>query len=167
MSTVRAVVRCIALVLPILIVGGCGYQLRGAVSLPLDIDAIRVEGPPGIGPAIIELLDRRGIRGQSTHGSTKTLLHLGNEQFSRRVLSIDPMTGREREFELAYSVAFRVTGEDGEELVPEGTVSLLRDYVFDTDAVLAKDHEQNVLEAEMRRDAAREIVSRIVAALGH
>ena len=65
-------------------------------------------------------------------------LLLGDETFRRRVLSVDPRTGKESEFELSYQVAFRVLDARGEELVPQQTVTLLRDYVFDPNAVAGR-----------------------------
>ena len=50
-------------------------------------------------------------------------------------------------------------------LVNRQTVSLVRDYVFDTDQVIGKSREQNVLRKEMRRDAAQRILTRLSAAL--
>jgi len=45
------------------------------------------------------------------------------------------------------------------------SVSLLRDYVFDPDAVIGKSREEGVLREEMRRDAAQQILRRIRAAI--
>ena len=50
--------------------------------------------------------------------------------------------------------------------MPEQMVSLLRDYVADADAVLGKSREEGVLHAEMRRDAAAQIMRRVATALG-
>ena len=158
--------RNLVLALAIAIAGGCGYQLRGAVSLPPDLDAIRIAAPTDIRNALVQLLDGGGVRVQPADGSTGALLRISDERFDRRVLSVNPDTGKESEFELAYQVVFEVTGAEGEELVPEQTVSLIRDYVFDPDAVLGKSREQNVLRAEMRRDAAAQIVRRIERSLG-
>ena len=158
--------RNLVLALVVMTVGGCGYQLRGSVSLPPGLDAVRVAGPLEISNALTRLLDGGGIHVRSARGSTGALLQLGDERFNRRVLSVDPDTGKESEFELAYSVTFRVTGGDGEELMPEQMVSLLRDYVADADAVLGKGREEGVLHAEMRRDAAGQIVRRVATALG-
>ena len=94
------------------------------------------------------------------------MVQLGDERFSRRILTVDPETGKERGFELAYRVTFAVTGPDGEELVPGQTVSVLRDYVFDPAALLAKNREQDTLHAEMRRAAAAQVLRRIAASLG-
>ena len=150
----------------VLAAAGCGYQLRGAVSLPPGLDAVHVDGPPGIGAALVRALESGGARIASTRDSTSALLQLSDERFDRRVLSVDPDTGKEREFELVYRVTFRLTGGDGSELVSTQTVSLLRDYVFDSGALLGAGRERDVLRAEMRRDAAGQVVRRIEAALG-
>ena len=157
--------RIIALV-SILAAAGCGYQLRGAVSLPPDLEAVHVDGPPGIGAALVQALESGGARIASARDSTSALLQLSDERFNQRVLSVDPDTGKEREFELAYRVTFRLTGGDGEELVSTQTVSLLRDYVFDSSALLGASREPRILRTEMRRDAAGQVVRRIEAALG-
>ena len=156
----------IVLLASMLAAAGCGYQLRGAVSLPPGLDAVHVDGPPGIGAALVQALEGGGARIASTRDPMGALLQLSDERFDRRVLSVDPDTGKEREFELAYRVTFRLIGGDGEELVSTQTVSLLRDYKFDSDALLGASHEQDTLRAEMRRDAAGQVVRRIEAALG-
>ena len=158
--------RNLVLALAVAATGGCGYQLRGAVSLPPGIDAIHVAGPPAVGAALTQVLDSGGIRVQATHDPARPVLRLSDERFSRRLLSVDPNTGKEREFELAYRISFQLTDAGGEVLVPKQTVSLLRDYVFDTDAVLGTSREQGVLRVEMRRDAAAQIARRIAASLG-
>ena len=166
MIAARSKARNVVLAIAIAIAGGCGYQLRGTASLPPELGAVHVTGPREISAAVVQMLDGAGVRVEPAGDSAGTVLHLGDERLDRRVLSVNPDTGKESEFELAYRVTFRVTGAEGEELVPKQTVSLLRDYVFDARAVLGKSREQDVLHAEMRRDAAARIVSRIGATLG-
>ena len=158
--------RNLVLTLVVLTAGGCGYQLRGAVSLPSDLDGIHVTGPSEIGAALTLVLDSGGVQVAPDRASAKAVLRLNGEMFDRRVLSVDANTGKEREFELAYQIAFDLTRSDGEELMPRQTVSLVRDYVFDPNEVLGKSREQAVLHAEMRRDAATQVVRRIAASLG-
>ena len=145
--------------------GGCGYQLRGGASHLLPPGGVRVEGPAGIAEPIRHLLEGAQTRTRPADETAGLRLLLGGETFSRRVLSVDPRTGKESEFELSYHVAFRVLDARGEGLVPQQTVKLFRDYVFDPNAVAGKSHEERVLHAEMRRDAAGRILSRIEAAL--
>ena len=158
--------RNLVLALAIATAGGCGYQLRGAVSLPPALDGVHVAGPAGIGGALTQMLESGGADIRPESESANAVLRLSRERFTRRVLSVDPDTGKEREIELTYSVAFRVTSGDGEELMPEQTVSLLRDYAADAGAVLGKSREENVLREEMRRDAAGQIARRIATSLG-
>ena len=158
--------RNIVVALAIVIAGGCGYQLRGSVPLTPDIGTMHVTGPRDISIAVIQLLDGAGVRAEATRDSQATSVQLSDERLDRRVLSVNPDTGKESEFEFVYQVTFRVTGAEGEELVPRQTVSLLRDYVFDASEVLGKYREESDLHAEMRRDAAVRIVRRIAASLG-
>ena len=146
--------------------GGCGYQLRGAASFPPGLDAIHVSGPPDIRDEVAQVLESGGIRVEPTTGETTPVLRLSDQKFSRRVLSVDSNTGKAREFEIAYRIAFQLVGGDGIDLVEEQFVTLHRDYLFDADEVLGKSREQRVLRDEMRRDAATRIVRRIESALG-
>ena len=173
-SRARNVVLALAVAIATAMAGGCGYQLRGTASLPPELGAMHVTGPDDIRAAVVRMLDGAGIPVEPTgdpgdgqaDDSAGAVLHLDDERLDRRILSVNPDTVRESEFELAYHVTFRVTDAQGEELVAKQTVSLLRDYVFDARAVLAKSREQEVLYAEMRRDAAARIVDRIAATLG-
>ena len=162
----RVQIRFAAIVLVALAATGCGYQLRGAVVLPSGLDAIHVAGPSEIRGALIEVLDGSGVQVQSTGDAAEAVVRLTDERFSRRVLSVDPESGKVREFELAYRVTFRVTDASGEVVVPGESLSLLRTYVFDPTALLGKNREQRTLHAEMRRDAARQVARKIAAALG-
>ena len=166
MIATRSNARNIVLALVLAIAGGCGYQLRGTASLPPELGSVHVTGPRDISAAVIRMLGGAGVPVEPARASAGTVLQIGDERLDRRVLSVNPDTGKEAEFELAYHVTFRVTGAEGEELVPKQTVSLLRDYVFDARAVLGKSREQEALHAEMRRDAAARIVVRIGASLG-
>ena len=158
--------RNLVLALTLVAVGGCGYQLRGAASLPSDLAAIHVAGPRDVSHALVLLLEGGGISVAPGRDSASSVVKLSGEQFHRRVLSVDSDTGKQREFELVYRIEFEVTGASGEELLAKQTVTLLRDYIFDPNAVLGKSREQAMLHAEMRRDAAAQIVRRISASLG-
>ena len=148
------------------LVSGCGYQLRGSTLAVANLGSVYVDGPLEIRAALTNLLESGDTRVEAARDAAKTILTLTNETFSRRVLSVDPNTGNEREFELAYQVLFRVREATGKELIGNQTVTLLRDFVFDADAVIGKSREEGVLRTEMQRDAAEQIVRRIEAALG-
>jgi LPS-assembly lipoprotein len=55
------------------------------------------------------------------------------------------------EYELTYTVTFSVHG-GGKELLAPQTISLSRDFSFDENLQLAKEHEADILRQQMARD---------------
>lgn len=148
-----------------ILLAGCGFQLRGALDLPENVRTVHVMAPPALRNDILVLLESGGVDAPTIGAEADANITVTSERFSRRVLSVDPATGKEREFELAYTVAFAITGPGGTEVIENGTVNLLRDYVFDPQAVIGAGREEELLRDEMRRDAARQLMRRLEAAL--
>lgn len=161
----REICLVIPLLAAVLVVSGCGYKLRGALDLPESIRKVHVMAPPDLRNDILVLLESGDIDATATRPEADASITVTSEQFSRRVLSVDPTTGKEREFELAYTLAFAVTRGDGTRIIEDGSVNLLRDYVFDPEAVIGTSREEDLLRDEMRRDAARQLMRRVGAAL--
>ena len=145
---------------------GCGFQLRGSVELP-GLETVRVTGASApMREELAVFLREGGVQVvEAASGDVDAQLSLTDEQMKRRVLSIDPNTGKAREYELAYSVAFQLVDAKGTALVPRQTVRLVRDFVFDVNAVLGKSREEAVLRTEMRRDAVQNIIRRLRSSL--
>ena len=146
------------------LLAGCGFQLRGAQVLPPDLGALHVAAPPLIqaeSEFFLEGSDTRLLPGRE---GADVVLTIANERYDRRVLSVDPDTGKEREFELAYTVDVNAVTRDGRTLLAPQSVTLLRDYVFDRDALLGSGREEITLRDEMRRDAVQQIMYRLRAA---
>jgi LPS-assembly lipoprotein len=55
------------------------------------------------------------------------------------------------EFELTYTVTFSVEGA-GKELLAPQTISLSKDYSFEENVLLAKEHDADILRQQMARD---------------
>ncbi len=148
------------------LLSGCGFHLRGAATLPPDARAIFIRSSSAALADEIELYLRDGgARLSRRAGDAQAILDVGQESFEQRTLSVDPKTGKEREFELTYSVEFGFKRADGTVLVKRQLVTLHRDFVFDPGQVIGKSREKSVLEAEMRRDAAQRILARLNAGL--
>ena len=145
--------------------GGCGFQLRGEVALPADIRTVHVNAPVELRDEIQIYLEGSGVAVADSRAGADASIDVTSEIFDRRVLSVDPNTGKEREFELAYTVAFNVVRGDGAPVLSGQSINLLRDYVFDADAVIGKSREEGVLIVEMRRDAAQQLLRRLRSSL--
>ena len=165
MKRARTFIAIFPLLAAALLLAGCGFKLRGALDLPENVQTIHVMAPSQLRNDILTLLESGGVGTSTSSAEADASITVTSERFDRRVLSVDATTGKEREFELAYTIAFGLTRSDGATVIDNGAVNLLRDYVFDPEAVIGTSREEDVLRDEMRRDAARQLMRRVEAAL--
>ena len=140
---------------------GCGFQMRGNVDLPDDVQKVHIVGPTVFQDELETFIESGGAEVVEDPDAADATVRIGQELFEQRTLAVDPTTGKEREFEMVYLVDFRVTRPDGTVSLGPERVRLVRDFLFDSDEVLGRSRERTLLRVEMRRDAAEEIVRRI------
>lgn len=150
-------------------VSACGFHLRGAFELPAEMSSVYISSAS----TSALLLDLKQIL--ETNGSTiatdatvaTATIKIEKEQTAQRVLSVDS-SGRAREYELKYTVVYSLStlsaAEDSTVIIDSKKLELIRDYVYDNQAVLGKSREKNVLLRDMQRDASRLILLQIQAA---
>jgi len=90
------------------------------------------------------------------------LVEMMNEGTEKRILSLGG-TGAVREFELFYRVSFRIKDASDELWGPVQMFEGRRDFSYLDTELLAKSYEETQLYEDMRRDAVREIMRRLVA----
>jgi LPS-assembly lipoprotein len=142
------------------VIGGCGFQLRGASRMPFDT----IHVPPA-SPLLVEL--SRNI-GASSNAKVVADPIVAQAQFAllgeireKIILSLST-AGRVREYQLRYRVLFRVHDGKGGEYLPTNEITLRRDITFN-DQVLAKEAEEVLLYREMQTDAIQQIIRRLQA----
>ena len=140
----------------------CGFHLRGAVELPPAMARTFIAGAEN-SPLYYELesaLLAAGGQVVESAEAADAILTLHSARYGRRVLSVDS-AGRASEYELSLRVAFSLSDNGGELLARQDEVSVLRDYRFDPDNVLASGAQEEALQVELRRYAVRQILSRL------
>jgi LPS-assembly lipoprotein len=143
---------------------GCGFQLRGAAKLPFDTVYVAAAGGGGIA---LDL--KRNIQAGTDAKvvddakQAQAVLQFTREERQKVILSLTA-TGRVREFQLRYIVAFRVVDNKGNDYVPQSTIELTRDITFSDADVLAKESEEQLLYRDMQNDMVQQIMRRIAAA---
>lgn len=143
---------------------GCGFQLRGTEKLPEGFSDVYIKTrSTALRNAMIATLSSSGVSRVEAANDAQVVILVDREDLEQRLLSVDPNTGKAREFEVSFAAYFTVR-QGGETLLPRQQVRIVRDYVFDGDAVIGKSRERGVLQAEMRRDAVHQIFNRIRAA---
>lgn len=147
---------------------GCGWRLRGAISVPPALQRSCLTGVAAYSDLAVEIrstLERAGAKVLDSCAAADAQLRIGRNEVRKRVLSVDA-SGRAAEFELTYNLQFTVVDQAGDVLVRQQAIEISRDYRFDPDNVLAKGEEEKRIREEMVSFAVRQMMQRIDAATG-
>jgi len=144
---------------------GCGFHLRGNVDLPANYQRMAIEGVSPyseLGMKLKSRLQANGVQVVEAAGA-QVILKLSQVSYQRRLLSVSAVSGKTAEYELHYSLMMSVRDRQGNVLVSEQPLQLLRDYVHDQNNVLATDNEEAQLRKDMERDMVGQILRRLQA----
>ncbi len=149
-----------------LVLHGCGgYHLRGSTGGTWSLGRVYIDhgGSSALSYAVQRLLGLGEVAFVSTPATADTIVKFVSQNEESRVLSVDPKTGKVREFELIVEAVLRVTRADGTVLIDDDALVLQRDYVFDETLALAEYAEETTLLEEMREDMAAAVLRRLLA----
>lgn len=141
----------------------CGFKLRGAVELPADIKKIYLAGPKH-SELLRELRTLLAYSSEvvSQRSEADAILTIVKEEADNRTLSVDSR-GKVRESEKQYSVIFNLQKADGSVLLENESMLLVRDFINDENDIIGRTNESGVIEQELKRDAAQQILRRLQA----
>ena len=144
---------------------GCGFHMRGSQAVEMTFDSVFVQsdGADSLVPELKKQLYYNAVKLAKAKSQAQVVLNVSDEQIDRRVLSVDPVTGKVREYELGYEVHVSVTDLAGKELMTSQPVGFVRDYIFDETAVLGTYEQDTIIREELIRDAANAVVMRLQA----
>lgn len=153
--------RSLVLGLAFLLVAGCGWRLRGSMTLPADIDAIYLQGSGAlILEEMAELLKSSQITVVDRPSQAQLIINVQRYDEERRIVAVGANT-RVSEYELTVAATFSISNAQGHELLPTNEVSLIRSYDYDQNNILAMEAEERLIRQEMRRELARQIIGRL------
>ena len=151
--------RFYVLLLCIMILTACGYQLRGVADL--SFHDIYIQGATlTISKDLKKRLAVNDINIVSSPEKAELMLELISESSEKRILSLSGK-GVVSEYQLFYRVLFRLRDRSSETWESVQTIVEERDYSFDNSQVLAKESEEARLNNDMHEDAVREILRRL------
>ena len=156
--------RILAIVVLGLLTAACGFQLRGQAKLPFETLYVAI---PDISPLGIEL-KRNIIAGTHTRlvktpAEAQAVFELTSEARDKSILSFDT-SGQVREYQLRYSLGFRVRDAKGRDYLPRSEIRVTRDVSYSSTQVLAKESEEQLLYRDMQSDMVQQILRRLAAA---
>lgn len=139
----------------------CGFHLRGLADLSFNKIYIKNQSM-SISKDLNVALKSNGVTIVKEPEDAQIQVDMMNEGTEKRILSLGG-TGTVREFELFYRVNFRIKASTEELWGPVQMVEGRRDFSYLDTELLAKSYEEAQLYEDMRRDAVREILRRLVA----
>ncbi len=149
----------------ILALGGCGFRLAGSERLPavLAKPYLSVKDPyTDFAREFERQLKSSGALLQPGRQDATATIEVTKDLVEQRTLAVSARN-IPTDYELRYTVTFEVKGPDARILAPQ-TITLSRDYSFEENVQLAKEHEADILRAQMARDLvtmAMRVLSRV------
>src|SRR6185437_6430710 len=144
-----------------LLLCACGFRLEGRVPLPQSISRPYIQATDRQSDFVQSLRRQMLISGahpvDSPEQASATVVI--QESVTPRVLSVSAQN-RPTEYQVTYTVHFSVVA-GGKELLPPQQVSAQRSYSFDESLLLAKQHEEAILQQAMGQDLADIVMRRL------
>ena len=154
------IARRLTILLLTVFVVACGFHLRGTADLAFS--RLYIKGTSSISKDLINTLKTNGVKIVTQPEEAEIMLELMSDGVEKRILSLGGK-GSVREFELFYRVKFRVRDASEELWGQEQIIEARRDFSYLDTELLAKSYEEAMLYEDMRRDATRELMRRLVA----
>jgi LPS-assembly lipoprotein len=131
----------------------CGFRLAGSEPLPpaLAKPYLSVKDPyTDFAREFEHQLKSSGALLQPIRRDATATIEVTKDFVEQRTLAVSARN-IPTDYELIYTVTFEVRGPDEQILAPQ-TITLSRDYSFEENELLAKEHEADILREQMARD---------------
>ena len=149
-----------------LLLGACGFHLRGSDPLPADMSVTYIQGTTEFDPlydAFRTALESHGARVTQDRGEATAVLNILGNNASTEVQTVN-LSGQALEYRLSQNIHFEVTAADGRLLVERQSVTQSRVVKFNVKGVLGSEREGETIRAELTRDVVNLAMLRITAA---
>lgn len=147
-----------------LMLTACGFHRQGVTPMSpvmkvtyVDAKDVRSDFLRGLTRA----LKAGGTAIAPTRAAASAVLRIERDESGQRVLSVSARN-TPTEYEIFYTVTYAVTS-GGNEVLPPQTLTLTRDYSFDDEALLAKQHEEEILREALARDLVNLVMRRLAS----
>ncbi len=161
----RTRLRIIVMLFCLTILAGCGFHLRGEITLAPPLKRLYLQSPQPYGELARNL--RQGLKAADvqltdTPQQAATVLDILSEKTTQQLLSVGG-TQQTRQYNLLLSVVFQVTTPTGKVLIPPQTVTDTQALTVQADQILGGSNEQNNLYHQMRQDIVFDLLNRLAS----
>ena len=141
----------------ILMISGCGFQLRGDIQA--NFDSISISGGTSSFNKTLQRKFRQAGISIKSASEAKKIVEIIKNSFTKTILTLTG-TGTVSEYELDYVVTYRFKSKDGPWNLPV-TIEASRNYTYDDSDILAKDEEEKRLISGMEDQLIKTMATQI------
>lgn len=141
------------------LLGGCGFQLRGEAQLPFASAYVDAPDASVLAPSLRQALaaqDKLAPKAQDA----PVRIRLVEERREKNILSLSG-GGKVREYRLIYKVTLKVTDGKDNELIAPVELEQQREFSYDDALILAKEAEEASLNRAMEQETLRQALRRL------
>jgi LPS-assembly lipoprotein len=154
--------RLFSILVTMLLVSACGFQLQTRAELPPEMQRTRLEvqAPDSEFARRLEVhLEQNGVKIVTALGDA-AILEVPLNRTRKEIQSIGD-NARVREFLVRHTVQFRLLDSEGKEMIPLQTFEQSRVYQFNEQDILAAERENEFLRDDLADSLARMVVRRL------
>lgn len=152
------------ILLGVLMLQGCGFQLRGSLDIPEHWQPVYVlsENANEVVAALKQNLETADIKQTTDSTQAKLVLKVKNQKLSNRILSVSSTSAKTQEREYTGEVEFEINDAQGNSLLSKQKLAVRRELSLDERAVLAKSEEEQLLLRDIDQELAGNIARRLM-----
>jgi len=139
----------------------CGFKLKGSYEIPYQTIYLQAAGESRVGRIIKRKIQRKSnieiVQTLSAAEATINIL----EEVSTRAVAVLSNVGSVDEYELIYTVRYRIGPGQNSSSMQEGKIVLQRKITHSDLDIAAKSNEEDVLINDMASEAATGILVRL------
>jgi len=149
-----------------LVLGGCGFALRGNARMPFSSLYSGFAESSSLGQEFrraLEASDVRVITDNRQISTAQVVLDVLLDQREKAVVGMNA-SGQVREFQLRVRLKFRLRDSSGNEWIPETELFQRRDISYNETGALAKESEEALIYRSMQTDIVQQVLRRLSTA---
>jgi LPS-assembly lipoprotein len=140
----------------------CGFQLKGDIALPFASVSVASAGASQVATRLKRDITNSVTKLAASAKEADAQLNIASERRERLILSLSG-AGRVREYQLKLTVQYQLSDNSGKVNIPTSDIQLQRILTYDDSQIIAKQQEEAQLFQDMEKDAAQQILRRMMA----
>ncbi len=156
------IVSALTLIVAAGVLAGCGFHLQGALTTPAEMERTYVAAVDRHSQFYRELRARLGMAGVSlvdSEADATATFSIFFDETAQRVLSVSARNVP-TEYEVYYTIRYSLSSGP-KNLLDSQTLTLTRDYTYDSTLVLGKAREEELLREAIVKDLVRIVLKQI------